>query len=126
MDCQVGGQKLGSTNEHLAAMITTMRRVEQEQGKGAVIFMDIKACFDRVRLQDILVETAKAGVVGKPLRLIAEYTNNLKIKLLGDVDPNREEKIINSTGQGSCFAPVGMSMVMSSSICSFKHLFWGL
>ena len=29
---QVGGQKLGSTNEHLAAMITVMRRLEKTQG----------------------------------------------------------------------------------------------
>ena len=78
--------------------------------------MDIKACFDRIHLRDILVETAKAGIVGKPLRMIAEYTNNLKIRLQGDCDPDREVKIQNSTGQGSGFAPVGTSMTMAATL----------
>ena len=64
----------------------------------------------------ISLETAKAGIVGKPLRTIAEYTNNLKIRLQGDCDPDREVQIQNSSGQGSGFAPVGTSMTMSSTL----------
>ena len=115
-ECQIGGQKLSSTNEHLLTAITLMRRLEKEQGGGGSIFMDIKACFDRIHLRDILVETAKAGIVGKPLRMIAEYTNNLKIRLQGDCDPDREVKIQNSTGQGSGFAPKGTSMTMAATL----------
>ena len=113
---QVGGQKLGSTNEHLVSMITTMRRLEITQGGGYVVFMDIKACFDRIRLNDILFEAAQAGVVGKPLRCIKEYTEGLNIRIRGDPNPDRVRKITNSTGQGSGFAPVGTSMVMAKTL----------
>lgn len=113
---QVGGQKMGSTNEHLASMITGMRRLEKEQGGGSVIFMDIKSCFDKVRLNDILFETAQCGVIGRPLRNIKEYTDNLIIKIQGDPDKSRERKIFNSTGQGSGFAPVGTSLVMAKTL----------
>ena len=114
--CQIGGRKLSSTNEHLATSITLMRRLEKEQGGGGTIYMDVRSCFDKVHLRDIIFQTARAGVVGKPLRAISEYTNNLKIKLMGDIDPNREAKIKNSTGQGSGFAPVGTSMVTSVTL----------
>ena len=111
-ECQVGGQKLGSTNEHLAAMITSMRRVEKVQNKGAIIFMDIKACFDRVRLHDILFEAVQSGVVGRPLQNIRTYTENLNIRMQGDSNKERVRSIKNSTGQGTGFAPVGTSLVM--------------
>ena len=115
-ECQVGGQKLGSTNEHLAAMITSMRRVELTRSKGAIIFMDIKACFDRVRLHDILFEAVQSGVVGRPLKNMFEYTNNLTIHMQGDDKAERVRKINNSTGQGTGFAPVGTSMVMPKTL----------
>ena len=115
-ECQVGGQKMGSTNEHLAALITTMRRVEEKQQKGAVIYMDIKACFDRVRLTDILFEAVQSGVIGRPLKNIKQYTDNLIIHMQGDDDVTRTRVINNSTGQGTGFAPVGTSMVMSKTL----------
>ena len=115
-DYQVGGQKLGSTNEHLLSMITTMRRLEKLQGGGSILFMDIKACFDRVRLNDILFEATQCGVKGKPLRCISEYTGNLKIKMRGDPKSDRCRELSNSTGQGSGFAPVGTSMVMAKTL----------
>ena len=113
---QVGGQKMGSTNEHLLSMIIAMRKLEKTQRTGAIIFMDIKACFDRVRLNDILFETVQAGVVGRPLKNIANYTDNLVIKMVGDNDQQRRERINNSTGQGSGFAPVGTSLVMAKTL----------
>ena len=113
---QVGGQKMGSTNEHLLAMIVAMRKLEKVQKTGAIIFMDIKACFDRVRLNDILFETVQAGVVGRPLKNIATYTDNLIIKMVGDDNQERQRRISNSTGQGSGFAPVGTSLVMAKTL----------
>ena len=114
--CQIGGQKLSSTNEHLVSLITLMRRLEQAQGCGATLNMDIKSCFDKVVLEDIIHETAKAGVVGRPLRAIAKYTNELTIRLQGDTNSERCANIKNSTGQGSAYAPKGTSMVMACTL----------
>ena len=95
---------MGSTNEHLLTMIITMRRLELVRGGGSIIFLDIKACFDRIRLSDILYDAARSGVTGRPLKNIKEYTENLNIKMQGDPDPSRSRSITNSTGQGSGFA----------------------
>ena len=115
-DFQVGGQKMGSTNEHLLSMMVAMKKLEEKQGCGAIIFMDIKACFDRVRLTDILYETAQSGVVGRPLKNIAKYTDNLNIKMVGDPNKQRKVNITNSTGQGTGYAPVGTSLTMAKTL----------
>lgn len=115
-EMQVGGQKMGSTNEHLLSMIMAMRRLEKKQGGAFIIFMDIKACFDRIKLNDILFEAVQCGVTGRPLKNIKTYTNNLNIRIQGDPDENRVRSITNSTGQGSGFAPVGTSMVMARTL----------
>ena len=115
-DFQVGGQKMGSTNEHLLSMITVMRRLEKVNGGGCVIFMDIKSCFDKIKLSDILYESTQCGVMGRPLRVINDYTNNLVIHMQGDPDTNRIGKLSDTTGQGSGFAPVGTSMVMAKTL----------
>ena len=113
---QVGGQRQGSTVEHLLSTITMMRRIEKKREAGALIFMDIKACFDKIKLEDILVESTKGGVRGRPLRNIRKYTDNLTIKIVGDDSKERQAVIKNSTGQGSGFAPVGTSMVMAKRL----------
>ena len=66
--------------------------------------------------EDIIHETAKAGVVGRPLRAIAKYTNELTIRLQGDTNSERCANIKNSTGQGSAYAPKGTSMVMACTL----------
>ena len=68
---QIGGQKLSSTTEHLLTLMTYMQRLEKKQGAGICQFLDIKTCFDVIELRDILSETVKSGLTGKPLRNIA-------------------------------------------------------
>ena len=107
---------MGSTNEHLLSMITVMKRLEKVKGGGSVIFMDIKSCFDKIKLSDILYESTQCGVIGRPLRVIRDYTDNLVIHMQGDPDKDRKERLSDTTGQGSGFAPVGTSMVMSKTL----------
>ena len=115
---QVGGQRMGSTNEHLFSMITVMRRLERERVGGGIVLMDIRSCFDQVRLNDILFEGTQCGIVGRPLRAIQEYTDNLRIRMRGDPNPDRCALLSNTTGQGSSFAPVGTSMVMARTLAN--------
>ena len=58
----------------------------------------------------------QGGVIGRPLRNIKEYTENLVIRMQGDPKEDRARRITNSTGQGSGFAPVGTSMVMPRTL----------
>ena len=85
---QIGGQKMSSTTEHLVTMISYMRHLEKKQGGGVHQFVDIKTCFDVIELRDILAETVKSGVVGKPLRSIAKFTDTNIISIQGDESGN--------------------------------------
>ena len=114
-DFQIGGQKLSSTTEHLVTLISYMRHLEKTQGGGITQFLDIKACFDVIELRDILKETSRSGVVGKPLRNIAQFTDQVKINIQGDESGNTKT-VFNSAGQGSGYAPVGTSLTMATVI----------
>ena len=89
--------------------------MEKNQGGGITQFLDIKACFDAIELRDLLKETVRSGVVGKPLRNIATFTDTVKIQIQGDESGN-SKTIRNSAGQGSGYAPVGTSLTMASVI----------
>ena len=112
---QIGGQKLSSTTEHLVTLMSYMRHLEKSQGGGITQFLDIKTCFDVIELRDLLTETTRSGVVGKPLRNIATYTNTVHIKMQGD-ESGQTKTINNSAGQGNGYAPVGTSLSMAVKI----------
>ena len=112
---QIGGQKLSSTTEHLVTLISYMKHLEKDQGAGIVQFLDIKTCFDVIELRDLLTETSRSGVVGKPLRNIAKFTDTVEIHIQGD-DSGNTKTVYNSAGQGSGYAPVGTSLSMAVKI----------
>ena len=112
---QIGGQKLSSTTEHLVTLMSFMKNLEKSQGAGIVQFLDIKTCFDVIELRDLLTETAKSGVVGKPLRNIAQFTDIVNIHMQGDESGN-SKTVQGAAGQGSGYAPVGTSLTMAAKI----------
>ena len=92
-----------------------MTQLEKAKGAGLCQFLDIKTCFDVIELRDILAETVKAGVTGKPLRNIARFTDKNKIFIQGDETGNHKI-VTNSAGQGSGYAPTGTSLTMAKVI----------
>ena len=112
---QIGGQRLSSTTEHLVTLMTFMTKLEKVQGGGLCQFLDIRTCFDSIELRDILAETVKAGIKGKPLRNIAKFTDVNRISIQGDEAGNMRE-VTNSSGQGSGYAPTGTSLTMAKVI----------
>ena len=113
---QIGGKRKSSTTEHLLTLIMYMKRLEKEQGGGICQFMDIKTCFDNMTLADSLYECSQAGIVGKPLRMIKDVTDNLTIRIEGDDDPSRKRQLSNCLGQGTVYAPTGTGVTMASTL----------
>ena len=113
---QIGGRKKSSTTEHLLTLMMVMKRMEKEQGGGICQFMDIKTCFDKMTLSDSLYECSQAGVVGKPLRTIQKVTDNLRIKIQGDTNPDRHKDLKDCLGQGTVYAPTGTGVTMASTL----------
>ena len=114
-DFQIGGQKQSSTTEHLLTLMVYMSQLEKKQGGGLCQFLDIKTCFDVIELRDILTETVRAGVTGKPLRNIAKFTDSNTITIQGD-ESGQSRTVNNSAGQGSGYAPVGTALTMATVI----------
>ena len=112
---QIGGQKQSSTSEHLVTLMVYMAQLEKAQGGGLCQFLDIKTCFDVIELRDILAETVKAGITGKPLRNIAKFTDKNRISIQGD-ESGDTRMVTNSSGQGSGYAPNGTSLTMACVI----------
>ena len=113
---QIGGKKTYSTTEHLISLMMIMQRLDKEKGGGICMFVDVKTCFDVLQLSDALYECAKAGVIGKPLRVIKAYTEKVIISLEGDEDASRLVELMNCLGQGTCFAPLGTGLTISSTL----------
>ena len=119
-DFQIGGQKQSSTTEHLLTLMIFMSKIEKTKGAGICQFLDIKKCFDVIELRDILAETVRSGVTGKPLRNIASFTDRNVITIQGD-DSGETRTVANSSGQGSGYAPTGTALTMATTIEDKVH-----
>ena len=50
---------------------------------------DIKACFDRIRLNSVLLDVGETGSDLKALKVMSDFTNETVIKISGDPNKNR-------------------------------------
>ena len=111
-EMQQGGQPKGNAMDHLVKTMTVMA-MRKKEGKATVLtLLDIKKCFDKCKLQDILYEFCQAGVRGKNLRIIESLNEGTVIKIQGDVDSERKMSIPNSVGQGTTTAVDGASLMI--------------
>ena len=114
---QIGGMKKSCTSEHIAT-IHALARMKAKEGSGLIVmFVDVKKCFDKQRLKDTMSSAATAGVTGKRLRIIRGLHDNTEISLIGDPS-ERSEIIVNSTGQGTNWAPLACSLSMGQTLKS--------
>ena len=51
--------------------------------------VDIKACFDRIRLNSVLLDVGETGADLKALKVMSDSTNETIIKISGDPNKNR-------------------------------------
>ena len=112
---QIGGTKKSSCSEHIAS-IFALARAKASEGSGlALLFVDVKKCFDKQSLVDTQYSAGEAGVHGKPLRVMGMLHDKTVIGLAGD-PTGRTEVIDDSTGQGTNWAPLACSLSMGKAL----------
>ena len=95
---------MGSDHKSLKSLATSKN----------ILIIDVKKCFDKQWLKDTLQSATTAGIHGKPIRVMEKLHDNTKISLIGD-PTGREETVVESTGQGTNWAPLSCSLSMGQA-----------
>ena len=111
---QAGSRKGRSTRDQLLKVLVMQKYHECKSKPLPVILVDVQACFDKMRLDDVVYDTIQAGADLKATRVIRKFSDKTEIRLRGDPrnDGKGEGRVIWGTlGQGSNFTPPGISMI---------------
>ena len=118
---QAGSRKGRSTRDQLLKVIV-MQKYHESKGKPLpVLLVDVQACFDRMRLDDVIYDTIEANANLKATRALRKFSDRTIIKLRGDTRNNGEgvgRLVTGTLGQGSNFAPPGIGLTSSKSLKS--------
>ena len=116
---QAGSRKGRSTRDQMLKVIL-MQKYHENKGKPLpILLVDVKSCFDKMILDDVVFDTIEAGADLKATRVIRKFSNKTEIRLRGDPrnGGQGESRVIYGTlGQGSNFAPPGIGLTTSKSL----------
>ena len=116
---QAGSRKGRSTRDQLLKVIVMQKYSESKSKPLPILLVDVRACFDRMVLSDVVYDTIQSGADLKAVRVVSKFSEKTEIRLKGD---HRNEgkgvgRVITGTlGQGSNFAPPGIGMTTSISL----------
>ena len=89
----------------------TIMKVKEELNEPAIFtFADLRSCFDRNRLQDVVYNIADAGADLKALKVAHDLARETHIKIAGDPRQERSAVVMDTTGQGTSLAPKATSL----------------
>lgn len=114
-ESQIGGLPNSRTTEHLYVIVTLMAMCEWKaewSPKGVVIiFKDVRKAFDRCSAIHTVYSAAKAGVSGRPLRILEKLNKRTVFEVVGD--DSKTEFVREWAGaQGTIFTATACSKAM--------------
>ena len=112
---QAGSRKGRSTRDQMLKLVILQKFYESQSRPLPILLVDVKACFDKIRLEDVVFDTLQAGADPKATRILSKLSDNTEIRLTGD---KREEgrKVTGTLGQGTNYAPPGIGLTSSKSV----------
>ena len=116
---QAGSRKGRSTRDQLLKVIILQKHQESKGKPQPILLVDVRACFDRMVLDDVIYDTIEAGADRKAVRVLRKFSDKTIIKLKEDHrnDGKGVGRLVTGTlGQGSNFAPPGIGLTTSKSI----------
>ena len=117
---QAGSRKKRSTRDQLLKVVIMQKWAEARSTPLPLLMVDVQACFDKMRLDDVVHDVIEAGGDLKAVRVIRKFSDTTVIKLKGDRRGSEGDgvgAVIRGTlGQGSNFAPPGIGLCTSKSI----------
>ena len=114
-ETQVGGLPNSRTTEHLYVIITLMAmcewKLEWSPEGAVVIFKDIRKAFDKIKAVHTIYSSARAGLEGRPLRLVEKLNRETTFEVIGDDDKTEFSRDWIG-GQGTIFTATSCSKTL--------------
>ena len=105
-DFQMGGIPGKSTREHLLAAMIMIKNFNNKGKSVPVILCDVKKCFDKLILSDLVYDSALTGADLKAVKMLRNFHQDFEIMMAGDMSKNPKSRVIPRTaGQGTNAAP---------------------
>ena len=111
-ESQIGGIPTYACRDHIMTVTTFMKNQEAKGEPSVLTLVDLKKCFDKVKLSDAIYSVSQTGCDMKALKMIKEYSDEFKIRINGDPDDERYGEVKNSCGQGTQFAPKATGLLI--------------
>ena len=102
-------------------MYTIMKAKEELNELAIFTFADLRSCFDRIRLQDVVYDIADAGADLKALKVAYDLARETNIKIAGDPCQERSAVVLDTTGQGTSLAPKATSLSVGKTTDNQCH-----
>ena len=112
---QAGSRKGRSTRDQMLKLIILQKFYESQSRPLPILLVDVKACFDKIRLEDVIFDTLQSGADSKATRILNKLSDNTEIRLTGDMR-NTGRKVTGTLGQGTNYAPGGIGLTSSKSV----------
>ena len=105
-DFQLGGIPGKSTREHLMAAMLIIKSYNSRGKSVPLILCDIRKCFDKLMLSDMIYDCAVSGADLKAIKMLKQFHQDFQIIMAGDNRENPSSRVIpNTAGQGTNAAP---------------------
>ena len=111
-ESQIGGIPTYACRDHIMTVTTFMKNQEAKGEPSILTLVDLKKCFDKIKLSDAIYSVSQTGCDLKALKMIKEYSDEIKIRINGDPNDERVGVVKNSCGQGTQFAPKGTGLLI--------------
>ena len=111
-ECQIGGVPGSSTVDHIMTTVAATRVNERQNMPTIASLIDLRACFDRIRLNDVIFDVIGTGADIKAVKMIKELSKETIISIAGDPKNNRTAVVEDALAQGSKFAAPGAGLTI--------------
>ena len=109
---KVGGMRGQLTRDHIITAVCLARANEKLKKPTIVSLIDLRACFDKIRMADVFYDLAVSNIDLKALKIAHDFSKETIIRIAGDPDTSRKAPIEESCGQGNSIACKGSSLTV--------------
>ena len=110
---QSGGVKGRSIIDNTFAMLAIINRNKYLQRPTYCVFVDLTKCFDKLWLEDCILELERSGMHSKDTQLIYEMNRNANIVIDTPVGKTEHISIKNTVKQGTIYAVIMCGLTTS-------------
>ena len=91
--------------------VASVIKINSSKGEPNIIMLlDVSSCFDKCRTTDIIYDAVETEVDKRALFMLGKMNERMLVHVNGDLDNSRMAELVDTCGQGTNFAPHGISL----------------